>query len=1086
MPGFEDLQHIIQLDIPDRYLVVRTLWQDTPVYFHNVYAPVQPHLRQSFFEALPRDFEHDSVHLVGGDFNIPFEAALDASIPRVDGNTGKAECFEWLTALRVVDPWRIHHPHERVYSGPGRCNRLDYLLVDHDLMACYYKDAQYSKNVFGGDHLQHVLTLSNGAHDQGRGQWRLPKELLSNPNIVNAIKEEATRLLDAMCVDENQNFGAMWYGWLKRMKKRLQTCHRHHLQHWKDTLHQLKLAWLAARQNAADDEDAAGRIAATRDAYDTTKSEYEQLLKDQQFDFHANVNERGTSHFFRRPRDYKVPICTATIDGVAVTDKAAVQAAFTDHWKSIMTSPVDGPQQINRAQRRAVLRGISKRLTPVQREELDSPITDAELCASLKTMKPNKSPGCPLSCLLFVFYLEPLGEMLRAQPQHGIELPSGDIMTSIFFADDSTLLSNSLPAAVAQMEIVDEFCSVSGARLNQRKCMTLVLNDHLDPADIEADELLNILPSGQPAKYLGVLFGHRLPVDFQVQILRDKFLAAFPMWGGRARTLQGRKLLVSTMLLSMLWHVTTAVPIPQHIVDEIQSMTNKFIVGRKTLRTDKFRALLDRPLQHDKAMGLGIPHIASIIRQQRLARLQQLMANPSGDGTPSWRPLVHRQFARVMGQLYRDSYPFDFLFYFPNMSSKWIALRELHPLWRDVWKQWSAIPMSKRVETPPTFDMVMNMPLWLTSYEPMHYGRLKYSACLASAPNIRRWCLQGASNGLRSLKDFLNTDGSWPTQAMFISRMSQGNPAARVRLNAARGRMEFTAIERAVPIYLHLTQVYEQVRGLFNLRAGARSPGIPRTNHPFFGTVKETSQCFCSWPKKKLFSLAYHAPPVTSHPAKSATRVTPEDWTKYMRFVRRACRAPTPVQGDVWLRLILHMLPVNSRFAYKQLTDPEAITCVYGCGNVETEHHAFHTCNEVFPTWQFHARAWRWFGVHFDWATISNIDSFNVSPTCAANKPALFKLWTLLTASVLHTIWTQHNAIKYDGKTPWPQRVWEETTFIGWMAAVRRWLRLQDPTDALRINVLAQLAKLKRQRPYNTLWLKYPNCLILEFSAPTP
>ncbi|RLO12993.1 hypothetical protein DYB28_010384, partial [Aphanomyces astaci] len=79
-----------------------------------------------------------------------------------------------------------------------------------------------------------------------------------------------------------------------------------------------------------------------------------------------------------------------------------------------------------------------------------------------------------------------------------------------------------------------------------------------------------------------------------------------------------------------------------------------------------------------------------------------------------------------------------------------------------------------------------------------------------------------------------------------------------------------------------------------------------------------------------------------------------------------------------------------------------------------------------------------------------------------------------------------HNAIKYDGKTPWPQRVWEETTFIGWMAAVRRWLRLQDPTDALRINVLAQLAKLKRQRPYNTLWLKYPNCLILEFSAPTP
>ncbi|RHY21053.1 hypothetical protein DYB32_009908 [Aphanomyces invadans] len=231
------------------------------------------------------------------------------------------------------------------------------------------------------------------------------------------------------------------------------------------------------------------------------------------------------------------------------------------------------------------------------------------------------------------------------------------------------------------MEIVDIFCSVSGAHLNQRKCMTLVLNDHLDPDDVEAGDLLNILPSGEPAKYLGVLFGH-----FQVQILRDKFLAAFPLWGGRARTLQGRKLLVSTMLLSMLWHVSTAVPIPQHIVDEMQSMTNKFILGRKTLRADKFRAYLNRPMQFDKTLGLGIPHIASIIRQQRLVRLQQLMANPRSDGTPSWRPLVQRQFGRVMGQLYRDDYPLYFLLYFPNTSSRWIALYELHPLWRDVWK----------------------------------------------------------------------------------------------------------------------------------------------------------------------------------------------------------------------------------------------------------------------------------------------------------------------------------------------------------------------------------------------------------------
>ena len=398
----------------------------------------------------------------------------------------------------------------------------------------------------------------------------------------------------------------------------------------------------------------------------------------------------------------------------------------------------------------------------------------------------------------------------------------------------------------------------------------------------------------------------------------------------------------------------------------------KFILGRKTLRTDKYRTFINRPLQHDKALGLGIPHVASIIRQQRLVRVQQLMATPRGNGTPSWRPLVQRQFARVMGQLYRDDYPFDFLLYFPNTSSKWIELRELHPLWRDVWKHWSAVPMAKRIEAPPTFNAVMNLPLWLTSYEPMHNGPPKYSACLASAPNIRRWCLHGASNGLRSLKDFLNTDGSWPTQAIFIARMSHGNPAARVRMSATRDHMECSAIERAVPIYRHVIRVYEQVGRLFNIRPGAPSPGLARTAHPFFGYVKDQSQSFCAWSKKKLFDLAYHAPPVTStHPAATSSRTSAEDLAKYMRFVRR-------------------------------------------------------------------------------------------------------------------TVWTQHNAIKYDGKRLWPRRVWEETTFIGWMASVRRWLRLQDPTDVLRIDVLAQLAILKRQRPYNILWLKYPNCLTLDLSVRLP
>ncbi|ETV78649.1 hypothetical protein H257_08140 [Aphanomyces astaci] len=106
---------------------------------------------------------------------------------------------------------------------------------------------------------------------------------------------------------------------------------------------------------------------------------------------------------------------------------------------------------------------------------------------------------------------------------------------------DSTLLSKDLPAAVEQMAIVEEFCVVSGALLNQAKCQTLVLTGHLDPADTDGRGLLNILPTGQP-----------LPADHQLNLVHERFMASFQQWGCRARTLQGHRLLPNTVMLSLM------------------------------------------------------------------------------------------------------------------------------------------------------------------------------------------------------------------------------------------------------------------------------------------------------------------------------------------------------------------------------------------------------------------------------------------------------------------------------------------------------------------------------------------------------
>ncbi|OQR81788.1 hypothetical protein ACHHYP_16421 [Achlya hypogyna] len=156
-----------------------------------------------------------------------------------------------------------------------------------------------------------------------------------------------------MTSDDSLNHGAMWYGWLKRIKKHLQRSHRHHLQLVRDNLTSLKLKWLATRRAYECGSAALDEVNAARLALDNARTEHRQHLLDQQFDFHANVNERGSSHFFRRPKGLKVSITSVNVNGVPVTDDDVVKATFTAHWKSIMVAPEAHPP-LNRARRRAV------------------------------------------------------------------------------------------------------------------------------------------------------------------------------------------------------------------------------------------------------------------------------------------------------------------------------------------------------------------------------------------------------------------------------------------------------------------------------------------------------------------------------------------------------------------------------------------------------------------------------------------------------------------------------------------------------------------------------------------------------------
>jgi len=1278
MPGFADLKVMWALRVVGRYLVVRTTWGTTPVYFHNVYAPVKDHKRAAFFAGLPREFEADSMHVIGGDFNFPMDASLDASTYLATNNLGKPECLEWLAALRVVDAWRTRYPDEKVLSGPGGRNRLDYLFVDHSLVAHYHRESHFASNKYRGDHLVHTTTLAiadTSARAPVKRVWRLPRELLQDPRNVHAVQVEAERLLAELDADPTCNAGAKWCGWLRRMKGRLRQSQFNRQRHRADTLQLLRRKWLKAKAEAKAGRIDAAVAATAGSMYESAQVESDQARLDAGFDRHANASEVATAFFLRKPPAMKVPITSATLDGVTSSDPARVADIFTRHWRRIMVRPADArppdPAIVD-----DVIGHVTAALSPEQAADLDRPLDADELCAAMKTMKPSKAPGpdgwpaaffqvapttfasilvrvfdyqrsaracllahqrqsvvtllykkgdrsdpgnyrpialmpvevkiltralarrlsdvaptlihpsqsgfvkgrsitdlihlvtalqhkatredrewcatfldyakaydmvswsflfdvmakmnigpvftawvrllykkpqvhllldgalgpairptrgvkqgCPLSCLLFDLYLEPLGAMLRACPDAGIRLDCGSVLTGAFFADDSTVLSGSMESAEHQVGvIVGRFCEASGASLNRDKCVTLALNENEGPearADRRGAPSIRFASPGTPIRFLGVYVGQKLVPGYTAQLVHDKYLAAFTHWACRARTIQGRRVLASTAILSTVWYVTAVTPIPDAMVATWQRALNHYVIGRMTDVSAKYQAPIAKMWFHDKQLGLGIPHIASSVRAQRLRLLQRLMQSVTSDEPPPWTGLVLEQFQHCLGTVHRASHPFDFLSYSPQIASAWLQLEALQPLWLDVWRAWSSVPAKDRMPVAPDLATTLSMPVWLTTYHEFTRPSARtVSSVVSRLPDARHWCQYGVGNGLHCLRDLLVNTGSrfrgyWPDFARFQSAMATGYRGNRVELQ--RGQIRLQLVHYTRNVHSHLTAVYDAVRARLGIRLDACLADVPSAPHPFRAVVKEHLAPFELWPRRLLVKMARHGPiPTEPHPTATPSRTGHDAARVYMNKVRESARLLTPVHADVWFRAAMHMLPVNARYSYLRDTDPGMVWCSHGCASDETIQHVLHGCVKTAPLWALHTAAWQCFGVGFGWFHLSNLDRFSVNGRGAPHKTALFQLWVMLSGVALHLLWMRRNDAKHRSQSMPPAHVLLDITFVTWMTTVRRWMRLQDLDDPVLSSTRAALAILLRQPHYHDLSDKYPRCLELD------
>ncbi|RHY90070.1 hypothetical protein DYB35_002205 [Aphanomyces astaci] len=116
---------------------------------------------------------------------------------------------------------------------------------------------------------------------------------------------------------------------------------------------------------------------------------------------------------------------------------------------------------------------------------------------------------------------------------------------------------------------------------------------------------------------------------------------------------------------------------------------------------------------------------------------------------------------------------------------------------------------------------------------------------------------------------------------------------------------------------------------------------------------------------------------------------------------------------------MFRMLPVNYSLFFLQDTHPNIVECSYpGCTAVETMRHVLVECSCVAPVWAWHSAPWRQFGLSFTWTTISDLDLVVVLPQWQHSFDILRKLWALLVAVTLHSLWRHRNNTRFESKPP--------------------------------------------------------------------
>jgi exonuclease III len=201
-PGLDIKINDVYSDDIGRLLLLDAKIQDVDFKLCNIYAPnteeSQIHFYQWLKRLLNRKVDRGDRILIGGDFNVIFNPALDrkSAIPFTESRKYgdiKNTINEIQSNLETHDTWRLKNPDTTRFTwsrqNPSKVkSRLDYWLCSETL-SDVVKEVDIIPCI-KSDHSAVILKLDNfGGQKKGRGHWKLNTSFINEEDYIKGIME---------------------------------------------------------------------------------------------------------------------------------------------------------------------------------------------------------------------------------------------------------------------------------------------------------------------------------------------------------------------------------------------------------------------------------------------------------------------------------------------------------------------------------------------------------------------------------------------------------------------------------------------------------------------------------------------------------------------------------------------------------------------------------------------------------------------------------------------------------------------------------------------------------------------------------